>query len=87
MQLECRRKSTNLQILIWKSKEDLLKILKNYRDLQESALKVSRDNLNNFGSNSTPLKGPIKSFKDASEGEVKSQDFNENLNEDQFKAE
>ena len=68
-------------------KKGLLKILKGHRDLQRSAPKADRDNLNDFRSNLKFSEGLFKSFKDASEGEVKSQDSSEDLNEDQLKTE
>ena len=65
----------------------LLKILKGHRDLQGPALKVGGDDLNNFGSNSEPLRGLLESFEDASEGEVKPRDPSGDLNGDQLEAE
>ena len=68
-------------------KKDLLKILKNHRNLQRSALKVNKDNLKNFRSDSEPPRGFPKSFEDASEGEIKFKTFNKDLNEDQLETE
>ena len=68
-------------------REGLLKILKSYRDLQELAPKMSRDNLKNFESNSEPLRGFLKSFEDISEGEVEFRALSEDLDEDQLEAE
>ena len=48
---------------------------------------MSRNNLNNFRSNSELLKNFFESFKNVSEEEVKPRDFNEDFNEDQFEAE
>ena len=52
-------------------REGLLKILKGHRNLQRPVQKAGRDDLNDFKSNSESLKGTLKSFKDASEGEIK----------------
>ena len=68
-----------------RSREGLLEILKGHRDLQKSALKAGRDNLNDFKNNLEPSEGPFESFKDTSE--VESQNSNRNLNEDQFETE
>ena len=68
-------------------KEDLLKILKGHKNLQESTLKAGRDNLKNFRNDSKSFKSFLKSFKDASEGEIEFKTFNEDFNEDQFEAE
>ena len=68
-------------------REGLLKILKGYRDLQRSALKADEDDLKNFESNSEPPEGFLENFEDASEREVKSRAFSEDLNEDQLEAE
>ena len=64
------------------SKKDLLKILKSYGNLQGSALKADKNNLNDFRSNLKSSKSFFKSFKDASEGEIESQDSSEDFNED-----
>ena len=69
------------------SKEGLLKILKGYEDLQESASKVSRDDLNDFESDLELLRDFLESFKGASEGGVESRDSSKDLNRDQFEAE
>ena len=63
-------------------REGFLKILKGYENLQRPVSKVSRNDLKNFESNSEPSDDPLKSFKDASEGKVKSRTFNEDLDED-----
>ena len=79
---------TNLSLRMQEGpKKDLLKILKGCRDLQKSALRAGRDNLNDFKSNSESSEGILESFKDASEGKIESQDSNEDFNEDQLKAE
>ena len=70
-----------------KGSRDLLKILKNYRDLQRSTLKAGRNNLNDFRNDLKSLGNLFESFKDASEGEVKPRDFNGDLNENQLEAE
>ena len=57
-----------------KGPKGLLQILKDYRDLQGPALKVDENNLNNFRSNSEPSENLFKSFKNASEGEIKPKD-------------
>ena len=62
-------------------KEGFLKILKDYEDLQGSALKVGRDDLNDFKSDLGSLKGPFESFEDVSEGEIEPWDFSEDLDE------
>ena len=81
-----KHKFINSSLKMQEGPKGLLKILKGHRDLQGPALKAGRDNLNNFKSNSEPLKNLLKSFKDASEGEVKPRDPNEYLNEDQLEA-
>ena len=48
---------------------------------------MSRDNLKNFKNNSEPSEDSLKSFEDASEGEIKFKALSENLNEDQLEAE
>ena len=63
-------------------KEDFVKILKDYRDLQRSAPKVNRDNLNNFRSNLEFSKDFIESFVNAFKRKIKFKNFNKNLNED-----
>ena len=68
-------------------KEGLLKILKGHENLWRSALKMGRDDLNDFESDSEPLKGPLKNFEDASEGEVEPWDFNGDFNENQLETE
>ena len=68
-------------------REGFLKILKGHGNLWESASKVGGDDLKNFRSNSEPPEGPLKSFEDASEGEIKSKAFSEDLDEDQLEAE
>ena len=68
-------------------KEGLLKILKDYENLQRSALKMNKNDLKNFRSNSESSEGPLKSFKDASEGKIEFRAFSEDFNEDQLKAE
>ena len=68
-------------------KEGLLKILKNYRDLQKSAPKVNKNNLNDFRSDLELLRDSFKSFKNASEREVKSRDSSEDFDEDQLETE
>ena len=68
-------------------KEGLLKLLKGYRDLQGPAPKVSRDNLNDFRSNSDSSESLLKSLKDALEGEIKSKNSNEDFNGDQLEVE
>ena len=83
-----KHRFTNPSLRIQKgSKKCLLKILKGHRNLQESVLKENGNNLNNFESNSEPLKDSFKSFKDTSEGEIESRAFNENLNGNQLEAE
>ena len=69
-----------------KELKDLLKILKSHRDLQKSASKTGRDNLNNFRNDLKLFKNSFESFKDASEGEIEFKDFNEDFNENQFKT-
>ena len=69
------------------SKEDLLKILKDYRNLQGFTPKINEDNLNDFKSNSESLENIFESFKNASEREIEPQDSSEDLNGDQLKAE
>ena len=59
-----------------------MKILKSHEDLQKFILKADEDDLNDFKSNSKSSKSSLKSFKDASEREIKFQNSNENLNED-----
>ena len=82
-----KHRFTNSSLKMQKgSRKDLLKILKSYRDLQKSASKTDRDNLNDFRSNSEPSENSFKSFKNASEGEIESKDFNEDFNKDQFKT-
>ena len=68
-------------------KEDFLEILKGYEDLQEFAPKAGRDNLNDFESDLKFLKDLFESFENALEGEVKSSNSNENLDENQLKTE
>ena len=68
-------------------KKHLLKLLKGYRDLQGFASKMNEDNLNDFRNNSNSPEGFLESLKDASEREIKSRDFNEDLDEDQLEAE
>ena len=63
-------------------KKGFLKLLKNHENLQESALKVSRDNLNDFESDLDSLRGTLKSFKDVSEGKIEFKNFNEDFNKD-----
>ena len=83
-----RHRSANSSLEMQKGlKKGLLKLLKGHGDLQKPAPKMSRDNLNNFRNDSDFLIGLFKSLKDASEGKIKSRNFNENFNEDQFKAE
>ena len=65
-----------------RSKEDLLKILKSYRNLQKPVLKTGRNNLKNFESNSEPLKDLSENFEDASEREVESKAFSGDFNKD-----
>ena len=67
-------------------KKDFLKILKGYENLQESVLKISKNNLNDFRNNSEFLKGSFKSFKDTLKEEVESKDFSEDLNKNQFEV-
>ena len=82
-----KHKFINFNLRIQKRfKEKLLKILKSYKNLQKSVSKINKYNLNNFKSNLKSLKGLFKSFKDTSERKVKPKDFNENLNENQFKT-
>ena len=68
-------------------KKGLLKLLKGHKDLQESALKVSRDNLNDFKSNLNSSEGSLENLENVSERKIKSKDFNEDFNENQLKAE
>ena len=70
-----------------KRSKDLLKILKGYRDLQESAPKAGRDNMNDFKNNLESSENLLENFKDASEGEVEPKNSNKNLNENQLKTE
>ena len=69
------------------SKKGLLKILKGYRDLQESALKAGENDLKNFESNSEPPRDSSESFEDASEREIKFRALSEDLDENQLEAE
>ena len=69
------------------SRKGLLKILKGYRDLQKSALKMNENDLNDFRSDLKLLRNFFKSFENASEGEIEFKDLNEDFNENQFKAE
>ena len=79
---------TNLNLKMQKeSRKGLLKILKGYRNLQKPALKADENNLNNFRSNSEPPRSSFKSFKDASEGEVKPRNLSEDFNGNQLEAE
>ena len=68
-------------------KEDFLKILKGYEDLQKSALKIDINNLNDFRNNSESSKNFFNSFKNASERKIELKDFSEDFNENQFKTE
>ena len=68
-------------------KEDLLKILKSYRDLQKFILKADENDLNNFKSDLKFFRGFLKSFKDALKREIESKALSEDLNEDQLEAE
>ena len=70
-----------------KEPRGLLKILKSHRNLQESASKAHKNNLNNFKSNSELLKNLFKNFEDASEEEIKPKNPSGDLNRDQLEAE
>ena len=68
-------------------REDLLKILKNHENLQKSALKAGRDDLNDFRSDLKSLKSFFESFENTLEREVEFWDFKKDFNKDQLKAE
>ena len=70
-----------------KPREGLLKILKSHRNLQGPASKADRNDLKDFKSNSEPPRGPLESFEDASEREIKSKALSGDLNGDQLEAE
>ena len=81
-------KFTNSNLEMQKGfREGLLKMLKSYRYLQKSALKADKDDLNNFRNDLKSSESPLKNFENASEREIKSQDFNEDLNENQLETE
>ena len=83
---KCRFTNLNLRMQE-KFREGLLKILKGYEDLQKPALKAGRDNLNDFRSNSELLENLFKSFKDASEREIKLRNSSGDLDENQLETE
>ena len=83
---KCRFTNSNLKIQK-RLRERLLEILKGHGDLQGPVPKVSRDDLKDFESSSEPPRGSIKSFEDASEGEIEPKALSEDLNEDQLETE
>ena len=89
--IEMQRKkyrSTNSNLRMQKGfREDLLKILKSYEDLQRSASKADGDNFNNFKSDSELSESSPENFEDASEGEIEFKAFSEDFNENQLKVE
>ena len=70
-----------------KGPKGLLQILKNYENLQRFTLKVSRDDLNNFKSDSEPSENLFESFENVSKRKIEPKNFNEDFNENQFKTE
>ena len=64
-----------------------LKILKGYRNIQRFILKMSKNNLNDFRSNSEFFKIFFKNFENASEREIEFKNLSEDFNKDQFKTE
>ena len=55
--------------------------------MQRSALKVGRDNLKDFESDSESSRGPLKSFEDASERKIELKALSRDFDEDQLEAE
>ena len=77
----------NFNLKMQKRFKGLLKILKSYKDLQESVSKTDRDNLNNFKNKSESSGNLFKSFKNTSEREIEPKNPNRDLNKDQFETE
>ena len=77
----------NFSLGMQEGPKGLLKILKSYRDLQESAPKAGEDNLNNFRSNLKPLRNPLESFEDALKGKIESKDLSGNFDKNQLETE
>ena len=82
-----KHRSVNPSLKIQKGPKDLLKILKSHEDLQGSAPKAGGDDLNDFENDLKPLRGPLESFEDASEGEVEPKNPSGDLDGDQLEAE
>ena len=81
-----KHRSMNPSLEMQEGSKGLLKILKGYEDLWKPAPKAGRDNLNDFRSSLKSPEDLLESFKDASEGEIKSRDSSGDLDGNQFKA-